>query len=405
MEMSLQKRLWVYSVIGMLTTIVVLAFARLSYGVVLPFMREGLGISYKEAGLLGTVVSLGYVSMVVFAGILASKWGGKRTIVLGTLLVTFGFIGISISPAYYLTVMFMFLLGVGTAFTYTPLISLLVAWFPEKKGLVIGLTTSGVGIGILLTGVIVPYLSQSYPVIGWRLSWGLFALAGLLIVLSVLIFIKNPSSTASSPSAGEQSRPRDIYKNKEVINVSMIYGVIGVAYIIQMLFVMSFMIESGISVQVAGQLMALNGLLSIFTGPIWGHISDKIGRKTALILTMTFTFIAMVIPILFPTLLGFTVHILILSSTLTGLFTLVQASSMDQVKPADMPVAFSYATFYFAIGQFIGPMIAGWLIDDFGGFQQAFLFSSICLGVGLLLTFKVRSSDAPKVVAESNVSR
>ena len=66
---------------------------------------------------------------------------------------------------------------------------------------------------------------------------------------------------------------------------------------------------------------------------------------------------------------------------------------MDHVQPADMPVAFSYVTFYFAVGQFIGPAIAGWLIEDFGGFKSAFLFSSLCLVVGLLLTFKVRNSE------------
>jgi MFS family permease len=404
MEMSQQKRMWIYSFIGMVTTIVVLAFARLSYGVVLPFMREGLQITYKEAGILGTVISFGYLSMVVFAGILASKWGGKRTMLLGTMLVTVGFIGLTFTPSYGAAVLFMFVLGVGTAFTYTPLISLLVAWFPTKKGLVIGLTTSGVGIGILLTGVIVPYLSSVYPIIGWRFSWALFAFASLIVALSMFLFIKNPPSSTTVSSKDEQSNPKDIYKNKDVINVSLIYGVVGVAYIVQMLFVMSFMIESGISVTVAGQLMALNGLLSIFTGPVWGHISDRIGRKKSLILTMAFTLTAMTIPIILPTLIGFTLHILLLSCTLTGLFTLVQASSMDQVKPVDMPVAFSYATFYFAVGQFIGPTIAGWLIDDFGGFQQAFLFSSICLGIGLLLTFKVRSSETPKVVVGSNVS-
>ena len=66
---------------------------------------------------------------------------------------------------------------------------------------------------------------------------------------------------------------------------------------------------------------------------------------------------------------------------------------MDHVRPADMPVAFSYVTFYFAVGQFIGPTMAGWLIEDFGGFKSAFLFSSLCLVVGLMLTFKVRNSE------------
>lgn len=398
-----QKRLWIYSFIGIITTSVVLAFARLSYGTILPFMREGLQITYKEAGLLGTITSFGYLSMVVTAGLLSAKWGGKKTILLGISLVTVGFIGVAFSPYYWITLWFMLLLGIGTAFTYTPLISLLVTWFPKQKGLVIGLTTSGVGIGILLTGLMVPYISRLYPVVGWRISWGLFALVGGIVIFCIYLFIKNPPSITSSETTELQTRPKDIYKNKDVINVSLIYGLIGVAYIVQMLFVMSFMIESEISMTQAGQLIALNGILSIFGGPLWGFISDKLGRKQSLIATMTITFASMTLPLFFPTLLGFTVHIVVLSCTLTGLFTLIQASTMDQVKPIDMPLAFSYATFYFAAGQFIGPFIAGWLIDDFGGFSSAFLFSTICLGLGLLLTFKVKRGGV-QTFSKSNLT-
>ena len=190
-----------------------------------------------------------------------------------------------------------------------------------------------------------------------------------------------------------KSVQKSIYRNPHVVNVALIYGIIGIAYIIQIIFIMSFMVESGINIIIAGQLMALNGILSIFSGPIWGFISDKIGRKKSLHITMALVLVAMCLPIVTPTLLGFTVHIILLSCTLTGLFTLIQAACMDQVKPAHMPIAFSYATFYFASGQLIGPTIAGFLIEDWGGFQGAFLFSSAFLAIGLLLTFKVRSNE------------
>ncbi|MEO2076185.1 MAG: MFS transporter [Bacillus sp. (in: firmicutes)] len=393
METDSHKRLWGYAAIGMLTTVVVLAFARLSYGVILPFMRQGLHLTYKEAGYLGTTTSLGYLSTIIFAGILASRWGGKRTILLGISLVTFGLAGLTFTSSYLVTFLFMLLLGIGTSFTYTPFISLLVAWFPQKKGFVIGLTTSGAGIGILFAGIIVPYLSSVHSEVGWRIAWGVFAFIGLVVILLTLLFIKNPPVELPSEQSLKKESPREIYKNPKVINVGLIYGIVGVTYIVQMIFIMSFMIESGINFKFAGQLMALNGILSIFSGPIWGYISDKIGRRTSLILTMGLTLFSMVLPIFFPTILGFTIHIIILSSTSTGLFTLTQASSMDHVRPADMPLAFSYVTFYFAVGQFIGPTIAGWLIEDFGGFKSAFLFSSLCLVVGLFLTFKVRNSE------------
>lgn len=390
MEQSLRKKMWAYSVIGMLTTIVVLAFARLSYGVVLPFMREGLDISYKQAGYLGTTSSLGYLCTVMFAGILSAKWGGKKTILLGISVVTMGLAGLSVTPSYPLTFMFMLLLGVGTAFTYTPLISLLVGWFPSHRGFVIGITTSGVGIGLLLSGMIVPYFASLSTGIGWRFSWGLFAAVSLAVTLVTFFFIKDPPSDPAAANMRQKASTYEVYRNPKVILIGVIYGIVGITYIVQAIFVMSFMIDSGLETKVAGRLMAANGILSIFSGPIWGLISDRIGRRTALIFTMGLTAFSMIIPVFLPTLLGFTLHIVLLSCTVTGLFTLVQASSMDNVKPSEMPIAFGYATFYFALGQFIGPAIAGWLIEDFGGFKSAFIFSSLCLAVGLLLALKIK---------------
>lgn len=404
--MKTNKSLWIYAILGMLTTTVVLAFARLSYGVVLPFMKDGLAISYQQAGYLGTTTSLGYLSTVVFAGILASKWGGKRTVILGISLVTLGFIGLALSPYYWMMYLFMLFLGIGTAFTYTPFISLLVARFPQKKGLMIGLATSGVGIGMLIAGIIVPYLGSVYSDIGWRMTWGIYAIISLIVVILSMKFIEStPIETAKVPSI-QNTPPKEIYMNPNVMRVGFIYGIIGIAYIVQVIFLMSFMIESGVSSRIAGQLMAVNGILSIFSGFIWGGISDRLGRRFSLIATMGLVMFSMMIPVLLPTILGFTIHVLIISCTITGLFTLIQASSMDHVQAKDMPVAFGYVTFYFAAGQLIGPTIAGWLIDDLGGFRTAFLFCAICLGIGFILTLKVKNSEEiqqiePSITIES----
>jgi MFS family permease len=396
--MESKKSMWMYAVIGMLTTTVVLAFGRLSYGVILPFMKEGLQISYKEAGYLGTTTSLGYLSTVIFAGILAARWGGRRTVILGISFVSLGFIGLAFSPFYWLTFLFMLFLGVGTAFTYTPFISLLVARFPLQKGLMIGLATSGAGIGMLFAGMVVPYLSLLFEDNGWRFAWGLYAVIGLVVVLLTTLFIQDPPAQTHAVKGGGKSSPKDIYRNPNVIRVGLIYGIVGITYIVQVIFVMSFMIESGISTRLAGQLMAVNGILSIFSGFIWGGISDRLGRRFSLIATTSLTVCAMLVPVFSPTVPGFSIHIIMISCTITGLFTLIQASSMDYVKPVDMPVAFGYVTFYFAVGQFIGPTIAGWLIDGFGGFKLAFLFCSICLSIAFLLTLKMKNADSLQAI-------
>ena len=280
--------------------------------------------------------------------------------------------------------------------TYTNLISLLTAWFPKTRGLIIGLVTSGVGVGMFINGLIVPYLNYIYPKTGWRITWGLFSVISIVVILLTIFYVKDTPSVVSSQLGVTQTSPKKVYKNGKVILIGLIYGIVGVFYIVQLVFNMSFMIDEGINPRQAGQIIAIFGILSIFNGPVWGLISDRLGRRFSLVLTMGLTLGATLLPILFSTFWGFLFQAIILGCVISGIFTIITAASVDQVEPNDMPLAFSFVTFFYAIGQFVGPIVAGWLIEDFGGFKTAFLFSSICLLVGVLLSFKVQTYSHAK---------
>jgi len=125
---------WLTVATGMLIIIAVLVFARLAFGLVLPAMREGLGLSYQQAGYLGTASALGYLAMVLYAGVVAARRGGRFAVMLGIGVTTVGFVGLSLVPGYLPALALMVLLGVGTAFGFTPLISLVSAWYPKTRG-------------------------------------------------------------------------------------------------------------------------------------------------------------------------------------------------------------------------------------------------------------------------------
>ena len=78
------------------------------------------------------------------AGVFAARFGGKQSVLLGLVLVTLGFIGLSQASDYRVLLALMVMLGMGTAFGYTPLISLLANTYPKRRGSVIGFTNSGV---------------------------------------------------------------------------------------------------------------------------------------------------------------------------------------------------------------------------------------------------------------------
>ncbi len=98
---------------GTLTSLVVIGFARLAYGVILPSMRSDLGLSYQQAGLLSTVAALSYVCFVLIGGLAASRWGAKASILFGMLLVAVGFAGLTLAANFWPIAVLMALLGIG----------------------------------------------------------------------------------------------------------------------------------------------------------------------------------------------------------------------------------------------------------------------------------------------------
>lgn len=65
---------------GFLLVISTTGFARLAYGVLMPFMQADLNMNYTQAGLLATTISLGFLAISPVAGVLALKFGMKKVI-------------------------------------------------------------------------------------------------------------------------------------------------------------------------------------------------------------------------------------------------------------------------------------------------------------------------------------
>lgn len=381
------SRGWAMVAVGALVIMVVVVFARLSYGFILPFMRGALGLSYQQAGTLGTASALGYLLLIMVAGMVASRWGGRLAVLSGVAMTMIGFTGLALASDYRLLVALMALLGFGTAFAYTPVISLLAAWFPERRGAVIGIANSGVGLGLLLSGSLVPLLHAAYADRGWRIAWALFALTALAALIAGFFLLRNPAT--AGPTGVHKIDKAEVFRNSHVITVGLLYGIVGITYIVQAVFMYSYALESGIAALTAGRLAAASGILSIFSSPCWGWLSDRYGRALVLRICVSMTLAAILVPVIFPTLGGFAAHYLMVGCTMSGMFGAILAASTETVGPHEAPLAVSFVTLFYAVGQFAGPAAAGLLIEHAGGFRTAFAACCIVLAMGVLLTLRL----------------
>jgi MFS family permease len=370
--------------LGMLCTLVTVVFARLAYGLVLPFMRADLGLSYAQAANLGTVTALGYLILLMYAGIFAGRYGGRRAILCGLFFACLGFFGLSLSTHYSLLLFFMTLLGFGTAFAYTPLISLLGSWYPENRGTVIGFTSSGVGLGMLISGAMVPALAELFGSSGWRMVWVLFGISAIITGVLIALFLREPVRNGDAVSV--RTGLATVYRSPHVIVMGLIYGIVGITYIVQTLFMYSFALDAQVPALTAGRLVSMMGFISIFAGPAWGWVADRLGHAKALVVCMSLAMVATLAPVIRPETSVFFFHYLLMGLSVSGLFTSILAASTSTVKPQHAAMAVSFVTLFFAIGQLLGPALAGLLIEWQQDFRLSFLISTALLAAGIALS-------------------
>ncbi|MBT2576979.1 MFS transporter [Bacillus sp. ISL-8] len=380
-----ESHFWIFVLTGMFLIITTTGFARMAYGIILPFMQEGLHLSTAQAGMLGTILFLGYLLTVGTSGILTIRFGAKSVLLIGSWLVVISLIGLAFVSSFWIASIFMLCSGAGSALVYTPLMSITVGWFPEKRGTAMGLLLSGAGIGMLFSGIIVPYIVRTFPEYSWRGSWLLFGVITCIVVFVASIVLKNPEVTEDE---GERNNKSFLWKTKELYIIAWMYFIVGVVYLIPNLYQTSFMINNGIAASISGTVYAIVGMFSIVGAPIWGLISDRIGIKKTLCIALLLAVIGDMIPIIFGHIIGFIMSAIIWGSSLGGILLLIQVAASKQVSPKYVSMAISFISVFYAVGQMIGPGLAGWIIGE-SGYTTAYglgafgFFMCICLGLRL----------------------
>src|SRR4030042_4849090 len=150
---------WVIVGVGVLVKMTGLGFGRFSYPMLLPSMRESLSVNYMEMGRLSGAIMLGYLLFSLIGGMLATRFGPKRIVIASLLCGALSMFFISRLSGFFPLLFFNFTMGAGAAGSHLSIPTLPMAWFEERRlGRALGLVTGGTGLGIIVTGLLLPTL-------------------------------------------------------------------------------------------------------------------------------------------------------------------------------------------------------------------------------------------------------
>ncbi|WP_261870161.1 MFS transporter [Psychrobacter sp. JCM 18901] len=167
-----------------------------------------------------------------------------------------------------------------------------MGFFPSHRGLALGLVMAGPGFGIILSGFVVPKLLPISTLLSWQTGWLIFAVINIAVAWLTFTLIRNhPDDVSQNPLGRAPTLPVKNKKKLErsniklLVHLGVIFAIYGATYMVYVTFIVTSMVGSyQLSEATAGGVWAWIGLLSMFSGILFGWISDHIGRRLGLAL-------------------------------------------------------------------------------------------------------------------------
>jgi len=390
---------WLVVAAGCLCIFACLGLGRFAIGMLLPAMGESLGLTYSQMGLISTFNFFGYLLAVLVSGRMQALLGARKLIFLALLLISVsaGLIGLgqglfSIALLYTLT-------GIGSGAANVPMMGLMASWFTSRlRGRAAGFVVIGSGFAILFSGYAIPLLN-GLRIDGWRLSW--FSLGGTVFVIALICWfiLRDKPQDIGLGKVGEQQNPvqggspqvfRPLDK-KSILHCGAIYFLFGFTYVIYATFIVTVLVnEYGFTEKVAGTFWSWVGLLSLISGPVFGTLSDRLGRKAGLMIVFSIQTLSYLLVGLQLSGLALVLSIGCFGIVAWSIPSIMIALVGDLVGAQNTVRAFGLITFIFGLGQISGPYIAGLMAEKTGNFSGSFLMAACMTLLAVFISSRLK---------------
>jgi len=397
---------WIIVGVGLLVKMAALGFGRFAYAMLLSSMRISLDFNYIQMGLLSGGILLGYLLFSFIGGTLATKLGAKRIVVASLFCSAISMFILSRLSGFIPLLCFTFAMGGAAAGAHISMTTLPMAWFEKRRlGRALGVVTGGTGLGIIVTGLILPYLLSSLGREAWRQCWALLSLITMMVAIGSLILLKERPDQALPLSSGSDGSSGPLFHEKKgdglTLNaIIIIYFIFGFAYNIYATYFVAFTLEEvQLPGSVAGLIWSIFGWMCLVSGLAWGFLSDHFGRRRALLWNNSLISVAVVIPFLFHQSFFLGTSTFLFGFTFLGTITIVAACVGDLVVEKKASV-YGLVTLIHGIGQFLGTTLGGYLKDLTGTFHVTLLSSLVGFLLCCVLILFNPSSPASRRPAE-----
>lgn len=384
-------------------------------------IAEGLfGGDHTKASLAFSLLLATLSIGSTLSGVL-QKWFRIRTIIIaGGIVLGLGFIATSFvkpSAAWLLWVTYGVMGGIGMGLTYSTTIAVSQKWYPDKRGLITGIIVASLGLGGVIFTPVVEALIKTFttgvPGSGELKSFLILGCIFLAVCTTGGFFVMEPPKDYKP--AGWEPKPNPSISNinltpKQILKSYQFYLIIASFFLACMGGLMMINFAKPIAIAKGMAQAAAIGVIviSLFNSIgrlFWGWVSDKLGRKTTIIILLCGT---AVMSLFVNLATGYWIFVLIglIGFFYGGFLSNYPSLTADYFGPKYVALNYGIVLLGFGVGAVVSTYIAGYFknlaASDISKMFPAFIIASAAAAAAILLVCFLKPVKAKDACVEES---
>jgi OFA family oxalate/formate antiporter-like MFS transporter len=225
--------------------------------------------------------------------VLGPQRGPKIMVGIGGVLAGIGWIMNAYADSLAMLYFAAVVLGVGGGAVYATCVGMAVKWFPDRRGLAVGLTAAGYGAGAAVTVIPIQHVIANYGYANAFLWFGVVQ-GGVVFILAFLLRGPEPREVAMAPApkvaqAARNSSPKEVLMSPVFWLLYIMFVMVSASGLMATAQIAPIAADFNVGNQIvfwgATTLTAALIIDNIANGtarPLFGWISDNIGRENTM---------------------------------------------------------------------------------------------------------------------------
>ncbi|WP_242071961.1 OFA family MFS transporter [Nostoc sp. FACHB-110] len=376
-------------------------------------LEKLLSINATESLLPFTILLIMFAVLMPITGFYINRFGARLITTVGGVIMGLGYILSGLNSNFQiLTFTYGVIAGIGVGIVYGVPLTVVAKWFPDKKGIAVGLTVIGFGLSPLITAPLAKSLIDSY---GVQQTFVILGIAFTAIIVAIATVLKTPPQdwqpTAGNSHGSGQSNISGTTSG-QILQTPAFYGL----WLCYTIGTFSGLAAIGISSPLAQEIIKLDAttaastvsLFAIFNALgrlFFGWFTDRFSPKLGAIVSFTLVLIAslMMLRAGQGSVATYLVAFSLFYFSFGGWLAIAPTTTLILFSTADYAKNYGIVFTAYGAGALGGTLLAGRIRDIFGSYTIFFYPTTALAILGIVLAvFMLKRSFSASTVSQVN---